>query len=305
MLSTFSNLCLSFLLKGRTIDADMLRRLGFGSWTISKYFFLHRNPAFELKLGSLRVLWKFLKQKRFLVATFNTDAYVFTDKKKGIYVFESYLFVAKKQNYGISKLSYNGRRDARRGRKNFVFQELRKDAFFSDGLLPYCDTRQRVGLDDNTAKDFQKRFEIFLKDSSCRIFGAYKENKLVSFISCIFHPNSVEIEGSFSLSDVAYKRDCPNDGLFSWFLEHCFSEEGVDFVSIGLSSIGSDSGDDSLNSFKVKAGFEAIPVKRVFLLHPVVTRLVDSLCFKKVFGWMDYFFPRKKIVQNIKALLER
>ena len=73
----------------------------------------------------------------------------------------------------------------------------------------------------------------------------------------------------------ALLRHRPNDTLMYTVLSRYLVERRFRLVSYGLSSIQSESNAAGLHRFKTKVGFEARPVHRAFVPHPLLRPLVN------------------------------
>ena len=79
-------------------------------------------------------------------------------------------------------------------------------------------------------------------------------------------------------------RSYPNNGLLHFALDYCLTQGRCRVVSYGLSSIQEVNRTATLDYFKRKVGFEARPVHREFLFHPLIRPLVNPLSYWIVRG---------------------
>lgn len=186
-----------------------------------------------------------------------------------------WLYLCTDRGYALKKLTPAMRRNVRRG-----FRELRITAITSDELLSYgmqafCDTRRRVDLNDGTPEEFRRRFTLRARCPGHVFLGAWREDKLAAFLSITEVDDWAEIEGCFSVDSLLNFR--PNDALMFSVLTHYLVERSCRVVSYGVSSIQAESNEAGLHTFKTKVGFEAKPVYRAFVLHPLLRPFANRL----------------------------
>jgi hypothetical protein len=187
----------------------------------------------------------------------------------------TWLYICRKGDYGLGKLTSAARRNVKRAQKNLRFEPVSWDLLLEYGATAYCDTRSRVGLSDGTLEGFQAHFSRLSRIPGHRIMGAWYSDALVAFTSLIVVDDWVEIQGLFSANEQLDLR--PNDGLFAYILDYFLIQGHFDTVSYGLSSSQQVSNAAGLHRFKRKIGFQAQPVHRVFAVHPLIRPLVNPL----------------------------
>jgi hypothetical protein len=186
----------------------------------------------------------------------------------------TWLYLCTDQDYKLEKLAPAMRRNVRRALKELKIAPLTPDELLAHGAQAFCDTRQRVGLSDGTLEEFRARFttrrlpEMFF-------IGAWKDNQLAGFLSIIEVDDWAEITGNFSADALRMYR--PSDGLVYCTLSYYLVERKCRLVSFATSSIQNDDHTVGLHRFKTKVGFEAQPVHRAFVLHPLLRPLVNQL----------------------------
>lgn len=230
-------------------------------WVEYEWRALMRMPSFYVELPAPGEVARVLRESRMAVVTYLVPP---VDTHKG----NAWLYICTDENYSLDKLSSVMRRNVRRGLKELDVGPIAAEQLLSHGSEAFCDTRKRVGLSDGTFGHFQQRFLQRTKNPAHVFWGAWKNRKLAAFLSITEVDRWVEIEGCFSVNSMLSFR--PNDTLFYCALSHYLTQKKVQMVSYGLSSIQEASNSETLHAFKVKVGFEARLVHRVFELHPVL-----------------------------------
>jgi len=228
-------------------------------WNASEFGSMMRMPTFEVGSPTPSELQDVFQKGHPAVVSYLMQRDV-------NYKANAWLYVCRNKHYRLDDLPPPMRRNVRRGMKELKVEPLTLEQLLAYGGQAYCDTRNRVGLSDGTLKAFRRRF-ISRANCPAHVFlGAWKGHELAGFLSIGEVDNWVEIEGAFSRNDLLKYR--PNDTMMYCALSRYLKERQYRLVSYGLSSIQSESHGDSLHAFKKKVGFEAIPVRRMFVLHP-------------------------------------
>ena len=74
-----------------------------------------------------------------------------------------------------------------------------------------------------------------------------------------------------------HRRLCPNNALSDFLLNYFLIKNNYNNVCYGLSSIQEEAITEGLHNYKVRVGFEAIKVNRMFLIHPYVLPFKELL----------------------------
>jgi hypothetical protein len=227
-----------------------------------------RVPAFEVARpasGEVRqVLWR----GRALVAGYLMEP-------AADHPANAWLYVCSDRTYGLDKVAAPMRRNVRRGLKELRISPVTAGELLAHGVQAFCDTRRRVGLDDGTPEEFRRRFTVRARCPAHVFLGAWRDDTLAAFLSITEVGDWAEIEGSFSMDALLHLR--PNDTLMYRALSRYLVEGGGRVVCYGVSSIQAESNAATLHAFKTKVGFEARPVHRVFVLHPLLRPLANRL----------------------------
>jgi hypothetical protein len=187
----------------------------------------------------------------------------------------AWLYTCTDQAYTLDRLGPPMRRNVRRGLSKLRIAPIAPSQLLACGVQAFCDNRRRLHLSDGTPEEFRRRFTLRAKCPGHVFLGAWKEDQLAAFLSITEVDDHAEIEGSFSMDNLLNLR--PNDTLMYSVLSHYLIEGGRRIVSYGLSSIQAESNTGGLHAFKTKVGFEARPVHRAFVPHPLLGVLANRL----------------------------
>jgi hypothetical protein len=212
----------------------------------------------------------------------------------------AWLYMCRNKSYRLEDLCVAGRRDARRANRALRIDFIDWPTVLEHGFPAYSQSRHRVGLSDDTQEHFRRRLTRFSCNPCHRAIGAWKEGKLVAFMALIVVDDWVAIEGSFSTNDD--RALCPNDGLASFLLRYFLAERDFTTVTYGLSSIQELNQSGGLHAYKKKVGFEADPVHRAFVLHPLLRPFANQLALKGA-NIIKQVFPRNRLVKKASGML--
>jgi hypothetical protein len=186
-----------------------------------------------------------------------------------------WLYVCTDQTYALEKLSYTMRKNVRRGLRELIITPLTSDEVLAHGLHAFCDTRRKHGRSDGTPEAFRECFTNQASWPEITFLGAWKDNQLAAFLSIIEVEDWAEFYQIYSMD--ALLQDRPNDTLYYTALSHYLVERKCRLVYTGMSSLQAERNAAGLHRFKTKVGFEARPVHRVFVPHPLLRPFANRL----------------------------
>ena len=211
----------------------------------------------------------------------------------------AYWYVCRK----ISKneLKDTIQRNIKKAEKNLTLKNVSAEELFTEGFQPYSEMRKRAGLDDFSHEHFIQHFkEKNIREHNFTI-GAYHEGKLISYISLLVIDNFVEIEGPFTLNDALQYR--PNEFLIYTALDYYINQMNIPLVTYGFSSIQEMNKESSLHSFKLKCGFEAIPINRKFRFSTELMLFVNPVS-RFVVKYLTKLFPSNRMLRKINGVMQ-
>jgi hypothetical protein len=215
-----------------------------------------------------------------------------------IWVSKSYLYICTDGEYSWEKLGQSARSHIRRSLGAFEFRFLNQVELLRLGFRAYCDKRARLGLSRTTPESFETEFGR--KEPLGRYIGALKDGRLAAFLVVTEVEDWVSIGPSYSVDEALPLR--PNNGLFSYTLHHYLVERKFRLVNDGMANFPITPKVEALHRFKVKMGFEALPVHRAFLVNPLLRPVVNRVSWRLVKGLVR-LFPRNAILRKAEFAL--
>jgi hypothetical protein len=212
----------------------------------------------------------------------------------------AWLYVCTDRAYALEKCAPAMRRNVRRGRQELKIAPITADQVLAYGFQACRDSVRRLGLRDITLAEFRRQITLRARCPAHVFLGAWKDGQLAAFLSVTEVKEWADIDGCFSMDALLNLR--PNDTLFFYALSHYLREETCRAVSYGVSSLQAVSNADGLHLFKTKVGFEARPVHRVFVLHPVLRPFANRLLLGSINSVLR-FSPRARMLKKAEGVL--
>jgi hypothetical protein len=183
------------------------------------------------------------------------------------------LYLCRDPSYSLDKLPKKVRFSIKKS-GSLRIEWLDGKSFLQHGFPAFRDSRARNSLADGTHEIFQLKFARWFQNPANGVLGAWHDGDLVAYFTTTAVDDWVEIGGQSTSAGRIFN---PNNGLVHYLLNEFLVNRKFRVVSYGLSSIQESSNATGLHQFKVKVGFEAIPVRRVFVPHPLLRPFVNQL----------------------------
>jgi hypothetical protein len=148
--------------------------------------------------------------------------------------------------------------------------------------------------------DFKRYLAPFPFSGGHYAVGAWQDNTLVAFVTLIVVDDWVTMEGSFSATTALSQR--PNNGLAHYVLDHFLVQHGFETVCFGASSIQESAQHSGLHHYKRRIGFEAKPVHRAFIIHPILRPLANRVALWSMKTALRFKPGNRRIAKAIGAL---
>ena len=262
-------------------------------WQKNESLSLERFPVIPLPGPSPVEIRNVLGQGHGVVATYVTEP---DDRHPA-----NALLYLRKPPYAPDELSQSARQSIKRATRDLKIGLITVDELEAKGFMSFADTRTRVGLSDGTLPHFRRICSFLRGVDDHYVIGAAKGEELAGFMGVAVACNVVEILYFCTMTE--YQKCCTSDGLVHHCLEAFLGQNNVACVSFGLSSL--QSGPDpveGLDRFKQKVGFDAVPVRRVFVLHPWIMPLMTLLPVKLLLA-LCRALPHSRLLQKGAGML--
>jgi hypothetical protein len=236
-------------------------------WTRHESGAMVRRPTFHIGPPAPDEVREVLWRGRAAVASYLLEP----DERHPV---NAWLYLCTDQTYALEKLRREVRKNVRRGLRELRITPLTADQVLAHGTQAFCEARRRNGLSDGTPEEFRRRFTAEARLPQVVFLGAWKDNQLAAFMSNIEVDDWADI-GCYSMDALRHYK--PNDTLVYSALTHYLVERKCRLVTYGLSSIQAESNVAGLHRFKTQLGFEARPMHRAFVSHPLLRPFVNRV----------------------------
>jgi hypothetical protein len=252
-------------------------------------FYLAPPPAGEIR----RVLWR----ARALLASYMLEPDA--DHRAN-----AWLYSCSDHNYGFEKLDRSKRSHARTGLRELCIAPLTAEQLLAQGAAAYCDTCRRLGLSDGTKEAFRQYITGLSRLPEYVFLGAWKDAQLAAFLVILEVDHWADIQGTFSMD--VLRRYRPNETLLYTALHQYLAIRRYRLVSNGVSSLAEASNAAGLHQFKTEVGFEARPVHRAFVLHPLLRPLANRLTLRLALQGVNtaaHCAPANRLLRKTSGML--
>lgn len=261
-------------------------------------FYSNRYPCFNLNPINKNEIEEFFKKnKKTLILSYNL-------LNNEISTESHFLYKINKNKYSVDNLPSSHKRAVNKGNSAFIFDFKDWNYIRKFGFKCFNDTRNRIGFNDARLESFEKTIDKYESFENCLPYCAIlKENESVtSFQPILIYQNYAEIFSTYSDNDFLELR--PNDSIFYSVINRLFNQSEVNLISYGLSSVENiDQLSDSLHKFKVKVGFEPVPIKRIFILNPRYKLIFNPLT-NKLIDIFSKIFKKNKLLVKLAFILK-
>lgn len=263
---------------------------------------MQRHPHVALYLPADEEIRNVLKHGRIAVLSFAVSSSEFhalsSLQKLPTFFGQSYLYVCRDQQYSPQKLGQSARSHLRRSLNAFEFRLVDQEEILRLGMPAYGESHARFGLGQVTREQFET---VFGRAKPVhRYIGAFRDARLAAFLCLTQVDNWASLGASYSLDECLPLR--PNNGLHHFALHHYLVEKKFHSVDDGLSNFPITPKVETLHRFKVKVGFEAVPVYRVFVVNPLLRPIVNRT-FLKVTHGLIRMWPSNSLLKKAELVL--
>jgi len=182
-------------------------------------------------------------------------------------------YACRDRDYDVERLVKKARRDVRHGLRSVTVRTLDFPDLALLGHPALVDTLARNRMAAPSPASFAADCRLRGRFACERAFGAFAGDELVAWMTTHRVGAVVDLGAVSMLWD--RRSLCASYALVYTVTRAALRDEGASHVGYGLSSLQQESRAASLHQFKAWLGFEALPVRRVFELHPLLRPLAS------------------------------
>jgi hypothetical protein len=213
---------------------------------------------------------------------------------------ESYTIVCSDKNYDITSVdAHYARRQTRRGLENFSIRQIEFKELAKIGFSLNVDTLIRQSRDPRTyeEKEWQNYCLAAGGLEGFEAWGAFLGDTLASFIV------TFQMEDHFTIlhqsSASKYLQSYPNNALVFFVTKLKLALPEVGSVSYGPQSLDAP---ESLDTFKLRMGFQKRPMKQTIVFNPLVRPFINGFSHKAIHG-LSTFRPNSDVLRKLDGIV--
>lgn len=171
-------------------------------------------------------------------------------------------------DYDIESMSFSTRRNIRMGLRSFEVRLCTWDELLEKGFAAHCDTYQRHGYKEPSRDEFEKIIAQQRKTKFYDVWGAFCGNELAAWMSVYKVDDWAMIDLARSMTK--HLKKCPNNAICYIATKYMITKEKRKYISYGASSVQVNVNEVSMHEYKIKMGYEAVPMHLKFELKPML-----------------------------------
>lgn len=186
--------------------------------------------------------------------------------------------ILKNSPYSIGDLTKKSRRDVIQGLANCVIERISFSCMAEEGWILQKDTLDRQGRKSGMdQKEWQQLVSSAEGIDGFECWGAKVQDKLAAALLGA-HINSTWYT-LYLLSHRAYLNHFVNHALYFSFAHEKLSDKEIDSIFCTVQSLDAPK---SVDDFKLRLGFKAVPVRQRVVFHPLMQPLVNAFSRKLI-----------------------
>jgi hypothetical protein len=211
-----------------------------------------------------------------------------------------FFYVCRDGAYSINKLKKRVRASIRKGLETLQVRLCTWDELARAGHAAYADTDVRHGYPAPSLADFQRFVEHRRGNPFLDIWGAWAGDQLAGWLTVLKVDDWALFDAAKSAT--AFLGVSPNNALYYTITKTMMVDEKRHYVSSGLSTVQAGVNPLSLHRFKISMGHEAVPLRRVFVPHPLLGAFLNRGLVSRVLDGLGKALPSVSIVGKFAGL---
>ncbi len=209
-------------------------------------------------------------------------------------------YVRRDPRYDVETLDSNARRDVRRGLRSFDVRVCTWREWAEQGFAALDDTERRHGYAAPDPAAFRRVAERWKDQPFYEIWGAWHGADLAAWLTVLKVDDWALIDLVRSRTDAL--RGCPNNAVLYMATHSLLRTEGRRYVSYGTSTLQLGTDEQSMHRYKLRMGYEAVPMRRVFVCRPAYRPLFESRVMSWTWATLTSAFPSSAALRKIAGM---
>jgi hypothetical protein len=206
--------------------------------------------------------------------------------------------VILKPPYSLEMLPHQARNGVKRGAKCFQVEQISFERLADEGWKLQCDTLDRQCRSDSMCQADWKRICMAAKDlPGFEAWAAISDGELAAAL----YTNRVGDTWCipYALCHRKFLHDHVNNILFYTVCRELLSRQGIKGMFLSLHSLDAP---ESVNEFKFRMGFTAIPVRQRVVFHPALAPFTNKFTHSVLTRLMQRY-PKNNFLSKTEGML--
>jgi hypothetical protein len=208
-------------------------------------------------------------------------------------------YVSHDGGYDLQKLDRQARQNVRRGLKAFDLRLCTWEEWAGKGFQAYAETEARHGYGADP-RTFARMVGRWKGSPLYEIWGAWQGEELAAWLTVLKVDDWAMVDLVRARTTALSGR--PNNALLYVAGRHALVEERRRYVTLGTSSLQLGANEQSMHRYKVDMGYEAVPLRRVFVSHPTYRPLLESPAMSWAWDRLARTFPRSAPLRKVAGM---
>jgi hypothetical protein len=208
-------------------------------------------------------------------------------------------YVCSDPGYDIHNLDSKARQ-VRRGLRTFKIRLCTWHEWVERGFPAHAETHRRHSYAAAEPSEFRTMAARWKDQPFHEIWGAWQGDDLAAWLTVLKIDDWAMIDLARSRTESLSGR--PNHSLLYLATRSLLVEEHRRYVSYGLSSVQDGSSRASLHNYKLDMGYEAIPMRRIFVSRPIVRPLLQSRGMSWIWGALSSAIPKSAPLRKLAGM---
>ena len=215
---------------------------------------------------------------------------------------ESGLYVLRSRSYGLESVHQKHRPRVRRGLETFQVRPATKAELKSQGRALNLSTMNRQGRYDPEFGD-KRRWETLVEAafacSEVSFPAAFAGARLAAYMITCREDRWLHILHQMSRQEDL--ENFPNHLLTYTVTQQATADESLEAICYGYSPLFAN---DGLHEYKLRFGYDLIPHRSAFQLHPELSPLLNNPLTHAVVHACRFLFPRSQCLETFQSVLK-
>jgi hypothetical protein len=211
-----------------------------------------------------------------------------------------FFYVCRAPDYTLDSLRKKVRASIRRGLQTLTVRLCTWAELLEKGYQAYADTDERHGYPVPSRQEYEQFLQPRLHSPFLDVWGAWSGEQLAAWITVLKVDDWAMMDAAKSAT--SFLNHAPNNTLYFVISNYTLVKEARAYITSGLSTIQVGSDPRDLHRFKLKMGYETVPVRREFRPHKLLLPVLKSRLAARMWDALAARFPRHGVFGKVAGM---